>query len=152
MPVATKSAAVPPAAPGGRVSPSVKSGEGVQPFSRVAERLIADFRGIADESSARMRRRPTREIAGLVEALLVKHQIGRPSAEQTIRDHWPEIVGPANATYAHAAQIDPRGRLAVLVTHAVVRNELFMHRQMIVDRIRALPGCDTVRSLLLRAG
>ena len=122
------------------------------PFSRAAERLIADLRGFADDTPARMRRRPTREIASLVEELMVKHQIGRPSAEQTIRDHWAEIVGPANAHYSHATQIDARGRLAVLVTHAVVRNELFVARELILPRIRALPGCAHITALNLRAG
>jgi hypothetical protein len=123
-----------------------------KPFSRVAERMIADLRGFADETPARMRRRPTRELAGLVEELLIKHQVGRPSVEQTIRDHWPELVGAPNAAYSHAAQLDPRGKLAVLVTHSVVRNELFLNREMILDRIRALPGCSGVRSLQFRSG
>jgi len=121
-------------------------------FSRAAEALIADLRGVPDTTPARMRHRPTRELSGLVEELLVKHQLGRPSPEQSIRDHWAEIVGPANAAYSHAAQIDPRGRLAVQVAHAVVRNELFHHRQMIVGRIRELPGCAHVRDLVLRSG
>jgi len=143
---------MPPAVPVKSSRASGTVGDLPPRFSRAAEKLIADLRGLPDESSARMRRRPTREMAGLVEELMVKHQLGRPSPEQTIRDHWPEVVGPANTAYAHASQIDPRGRLVVLVTHAVVRNELFMHRQMIVDRIRALPGCAHVRSLMLRAG
>ncbi len=123
-----------------------------QHFSRAAESLIADFRGVPDTTPARMRRRPTRELAGLVEELLVKHQLGRPSPEQSIRDHWPELVGSANAAYSHAAQIDPRGRLAVQVSHSVVRNELFVARELILARVRALPGCAHVRSLLLRSG
>ncbi len=121
-------------------------------FSRVAERMIADLRGFADDTPPRMRRRPIREIAGLVEELLVKHQVGRPSVEQTIRDRWSELVGAANAAYSHAAQLDPRGKLAVLVTHSVVRNELFLNREMILERIRALPGCRAVRALQLRNG
>ncbi len=121
-------------------------------FSRVAERMIADLRRLPETTPPRMRRRPTRELAGLVEELLIKHQVGRPSVEQTIRDRWPELVGAANAAYSHAAQLDPRGKLAVLVTHSVVRNELFLNREMIVDRIRALPGCGGVRSLQFRNG
>ena len=31
-------------------------------------------------------------ISAVVEQLMVKHQIGRPSAEQAIRDRWPELV------------------------------------------------------------
>ncbi len=82
---------------------------------------------------------------------MVTHQIGRPSAEQSIRDHWAELVGPANASYSHAARIE-RGRLIVLAAHAVVRNELFLHREEIVQHIRKLPGCEGIRSLNLRAG
>jgi hypothetical protein len=121
-------------------------------FSRQAEKLIADLRRIPDETPARMRKRPTRDAAGLVEELLIKHQIGRASPEQTIRDHWPNVVGPANAQYSHAAMIDPRGRLAVLASHAVVRNELFLHRKLIVGKIQKLPGCAHVRELNVRAG
>ncbi|OAM88184.1 DUF721 domain-containing protein [Termitidicoccus mucosus] len=121
-------------------------------FSRLAEEIIGDFRQIPGEQPQRMKRRATRPLAELVEALLVKHQIGRDSPEQSIRSHWSEIVGPANAHYSHAAMIDVRGKLTVLASHSVVRNELFLHRKLIVEKIRKLPGCDHVRALLLRAG
>ena len=122
------------------------------PFSFQAEKLIAALRRVPDTTPPRMKKRPTKELSGLVEELMVKFQIGRDSPEQLIRDNWPELVGPANAHYSHAAQIDPRGRLTVLAGHAVVRNELFIHRQMIVERIRKLPGCGHVRELNIRAG
>src|ERR1043165_8371925 len=98
-----------------------------QKFSRQAEKLIADLRRIPDETPDRMKKRPTKELGSLVEDLLVKHQIGRESPEQTIRDNWPQIVGPANAQYSHAAQIDGRGRLAVLVSHAGARSRSEQH-------------------------
>ena len=123
-----------------------------KPFSFQAEKLIAALRRVPDTTPARMKKRPTKELSGLVEELMVKYQVGRASPEQAIRDQWPELVGPANAHYSHAAQIDPRGRLTVLAGHAVVRNELFIHRQMIVERIRKLPGCSHVRELNIRAG
>lgn len=122
------------------------------PFSFQAEKLIAALRRVPDTTPPRMKKRPTKELSGLVEELMVKFQIGRESPEQLIRDHWPELVGAANAHYSHAAQIDPRGRLTILAGHAVVRNELFIHRQMIVERIRQLPGCGHVRELNIRAG
>ncbi|HEY8932388.1 MAG TPA: DUF721 domain-containing protein [Rariglobus sp.] len=121
-------------------------------FSRQAENLIAALRRVPDTTPERMKKRPTKELAGLVEELMVKYQIGRDSPEQLIREHWPELVGPANAHYSHAVQIDPRGRLTVLAGHAVVRNELFIHRQTIVERIRKLAGCGHVRELNIRAG
>lgn len=121
-------------------------------FSRQAEELIAALRRLPDTTPARMKKRPTKEVGALVGELMVKHQVGQASPEQSIRDHWPELVGPANAHYSHAVQIDPRGRLTVLASHAVVRNELFLHRKIIVERIRLLPGCSAVRELNIRAG
>jgi len=121
-------------------------------FSKGAEQLIGDFRGIPFSEPPRMRRRPTQAVAPLIESLLVKYQIGRNSCEQTIRDHWPEIVGAANAAYSHPVRIE-RGRvLLVLVSHSVVRNELFMHREPILEKVKNLPGCDDVQQVNFRAG
>ncbi len=121
-------------------------------FSKNAERLIGDFRGVAFTEPWKMKRRRTTPIAPLIETLLVKYEIGRHSCEQTIRDHWPEIVGAANAAYSHPVRIDRGKSLMVLVSHSVVRNELFLHREMILEKILKLPGCDHVRELRLRAG
>ena len=120
-------------------------------FSKLAERLVGDLRGVPSDDPLRSRRRPTRPLTELIEELLQKNQIGRSSPEQTIRDHWPALVGASNAAHSHAARIE-RNRLLVLVPHSVVRNELFHHRDEIVSRIRKLPGCADVRSLNLRAG
>jgi hypothetical protein len=120
-------------------------------FSKLAEELVGDLRGIAPDDPPRSKRRATQSLATVVEQLLVKHQVGRASPEHTIRDHWVELVGTANASYSHPAMID-HGRLTVLAGHSVVRNELFMHREEIIARIQKLPGCESVRVLNLRAG
>ena len=120
-------------------------------FSRVAEELIGEFRKIPDDSPAGMRKRPTRDLPGLIKDLLVKHKIGVESEEQVIREHWAQIAGPA-AHYSHVATLDARGRLTVLVSNAVARNELFLHRAAILEKIQKLPGCARVKSLGFRAG
>ncbi len=122
-----------------------------QTFSKIAEELIGDLRGIDSSEPARTKRRPTVELAPLIEQLLQKHQIGRESPEQTIRDHWREVVGPSNAVHSHAARLE-RNMLTVLVPHAVVRNELFHHRPQILAKLRQLPGCEGIKGLVLRAG
>ena len=121
-------------------------------FSKLAEELIGDWRGVPSELPAKQKKRATKPLGQLVEELMLKHQIGRDSPEQRIRDQWPELVGPANAHYSHAVSIDPRGRLTIIATHAVVRQELTMHRRTIVARIQQLPGCQHVRDLNIRAG
>jgi len=120
-------------------------------FSRIAEELVADLRRIAGEEPKKARKRPTQPLNTVLDELLQKYQIGRSTPEQNIRDHWAEIVGGASASYSHAVAIE-RNRLTVLVSHGVVRNELFMHREEILERIRKLPGCADVKSLNFRSG
>ena len=120
-------------------------------FSRIAEELVGDLRGMPFEEPRRAVKRPTQELASVIDQLMTKHQVGRPSAEQTIRDHWSNIVGSANAMYSHAVAIE-RNRLVVIASHAVVRNELFHHREQIVEKVRKLAGCESIKSLNLRAG
>jgi hypothetical protein len=121
-------------------------------FSKAAEELIGDLRGVPFEEPPKMKRRPTKPMAPLIEELLVRYQIGRHSPEQTIRDHWAEMVGAANAAYSHPVRIDRGRSLFVLISHSVVRNELFLHREAILQKIQQLPGCEHVRQLTLRAG
>jgi len=122
------------------------------PFSKAAEKLIADFRRVSLGEPAKMRRRATKDIGSVLEDLRVKYQIGRSSPEQAISERWPELVGTANAAYSHPARIDFGRRLVVHVTHSVVRNELFLHREAIVGRVQKLPGCAKVTSLHLLPG
>ena len=67
-------------------------------FSRAIENLIAGFRELP-EDQGRSRRRPTVDLAKLVDELLVKYRISHDSLEHSIRDKWPELVGVANASY-----------------------------------------------------
>jgi hypothetical protein len=121
-------------------------------FSRAAEDLIASLRRVPSEDPRGIRRRPSHELVELIDGLRAKHGIGRPTTEQAIRDEWPQVVGPANASYSHAVRIDERGRLVVHATHAVVRNELFLNRAEIIERIRRIPGCACVKQIHLVQG
>lgn len=120
-------------------------------FSRIAEELVGDLRGVPFDEPRRAKKRATQPLAAVVEQLLQAHQIGRSAPEHTIREQWPQVVGPANAAYSHAVSIE-RNRLVVLCSHAIVRNEIFMHRDEIVARIRQLPGCAEIKSLNIRTG
>jgi hypothetical protein len=121
-------------------------------FSRTAEDLIASLRRLPLESNPRTRRRATQEVSALVNELVVRHGIGIETPEHTIREHWVTIVGPANAAYSHPFQIDPKGRLIVVTSHAIVRNELFLHRSTITKKVQQLSGCSAVREIFLRSG
>ncbi|MFI5335484.1 MAG: DUF721 domain-containing protein [Opitutales bacterium] len=119
-------------------------------FSREVENLIAGFRQVP-EDQGRSRRRKTQELGELIDSLLIKYRISHDSLEHSIREKWPELVGPANASYSHPVVLE-RGLLLVLVSHAVVRNELFHHRDSILAKLRKLPGCASIKGITLRAG
>jgi Dna[CI] antecedent, DciA len=119
-------------------------------FSRAVENLIAGFRAVPEDKSRSKRRKPT-DLAALVDGLLVKYRISHDSLEHSIREKWPELVGVAHASYSHPVTVE-RGLLVVLVSHAVVRNELFLHRQAILEKLRQLPGCAEIKGIALRSG
>jgi hypothetical protein len=119
-------------------------------FSRAVENLIAGFRNVPDDRN-RSKRRKTTGLGPLIDELLVKYRISHDSLEHSIREKWPELVGAAHASYSHPVVVE-RGLLVVIVSHAVVRNELFLHRAAIVAKLRKLPGCGDIRGLALRAG
>lgn len=121
-------------------------------FSSTAEELIGSLRRLPREAPVYMRKRATKDLAPLLEELLLKYQIGRDSPEHTIREKWSEIVGPANAQYSHPARIEREKTLIVLTSHSVVRNELFLHRKLIVEKIQKLAGCSHVREIHVRPG
>ena len=119
-------------------------------FSRAVENLIAGFRVLPEDSSRSQRRTPT-DLTALVDELLIKYRISHDSLEHSIREKWVELVGVANASYSHPVVVE-KGLLVVLVSHAVVRNELFLHRQSILEKLRKVPGCTAIKGLALRTG
>lgn len=119
-------------------------------FSREIENLVAAFRELPADAS-RSRRRPVIDLGGMIDELLVKHRISHDSLEHSIREKWRELVGTANAAYSHPVVVE-RGLLLVLVSHSVVRQELYHHKPAILERLRQLPGCAAIKGLILRAG
>jgi hypothetical protein len=119
-------------------------------FTRAVENLIAGFRELPEDRGRSKKRKPT-ELTSVIDELLVKYRISHDSLEHSIREKWPELVGAANASYSHPVVVE-RNLLVVLVSHAVVRNELFQHRDAIMEKLKKLPGCAEIKGLALRSG
>ena len=120
-------------------------------FSREIENLIASLRGLPGDD-ARTKRRREQPLGDAIDKLLRKYSVGIEAPDHTIRQHWAEIVGSANAAYSHPVKIDTKGKLLVLVSHAVVRDEIRLLDTIILQRVRQLNGCEKVVGLTLRAG
>jgi Dna[CI] antecedent, DciA len=119
-------------------------------FSRAIENLVAGFRELPNDQS-RSKRRKAVDLGALVDELLVKYRISHDSLEHSIRAKWPELVGAANASYSHPVTVE-RNQLLVIVSHSVVRNELFHHRLTILEKLKKLPGCGEIKGISLRVG
>ena len=113
--------------------------------------MIANFRGLP-ENHSRSRIRKIRSIDDLVGHLVSKHRIGMVSSHDAIRDAWGEIVGEANRQFAHPARIERDRCLIVAVNNPVVRQELQFNKALLVNRIRAIPGCHQIREIVFRNG
>lgn len=121
-------------------------------FSHLAETMIGDLRGIPFSEPEKMRRRATKNLAPIVEELLVKFHVGQNSPEHSIREKWAEMVGHANASFSHPVSIDPKNCLIVHVSHAIVRGELNLHRIRLLAQVKAITGCSHIRDIRFRAG
>jgi predicted nucleic acid-binding Zn ribbon protein len=120
-------------------------------FSRNVENLIAELRGVPRDTS-RSRKRREHPLGESIDKLLRKYHIGVDAPDHTIREHWAEIVGAANAAYSHPVKIGQDGRLLVLTSHAVVRDELRLLEPVLLQRVRQLHSCEHVCGLIVRAG
>ncbi|MCF3650979.1 DUF721 domain-containing protein [Synoicihabitans lomoniglobus] len=121
-------------------------------FSKLANDLIADFRGLPNDEPRRQIKRPTQSAANIIEGIVGKYGIGQGSPEQSLRDRWAELVTPTLAAYSHVVEISKSGWLVVMVTNSVAKQELSNNRRVFLPKIKAVPGCGTIKGLTFRAG
>jgi HAD superfamily hydrolase (TIGR01493 family) len=84
----------------------------------------------------------------LLDQLVTQHRLEasvRP--EQTLMAHWRELLGPGLAHRCFPERIGPDNTLVLWVTSPVLRQELSFRSAELLERIRALPGCNLIRAL-----
>jgi hypothetical protein len=120
-------------------------------FSRHVENLIANFRGLP-ENRSRSRLKETAPFEDVIEKVIQKYRIGIASPEETLREHWAEIVGAANTQFCHPNRIERGKNLIITVSNPVVRQELFFNRKLLLKKIQLIPNCEKIALITLRAG
>ena len=120
-------------------------------FSRKVENLIANLRGLPEDGNRSAPIEPFKADT-LMEVILEKYQLGKPRPEQVIMENWKQIMGPENAHRSCPTRIIRKRRLLVAVANTTLRQELYFHRHMILNRIRRLPGCEGIKELTFTAG
>ena len=122
------------------------------PFSKHAEALISDLRGLpAPRSRARVRS-GTVPLENLVEVALKNYKVGERTVEETIMKNWRAIVGEKTAHRCSPQRIAPGQRLVINAPNSVVRQELQFRKRELLRTIRALPDCERINDILLTHG
>ena len=126
-------------------------GNALYGFTRRIENMVADFRELPiNRSGARIRRMSS--IGALVDKLISKHNINQVRLESIIMEHWKNLLGPERAHRCVPQKITKDQSLIILTSNATLRNELFMSRNDLLEKIQQLPGCQNLKSVIVRAG
>ncbi|MDR0590632.1 MAG: DUF721 domain-containing protein [Puniceicoccales bacterium] len=107
-------------------------------FSRKIQNLIADFRGLPRDDSL-SKSRDERSIAQLFHEILKKYAI-KSSVEiaEAVLENWPRIAGNTLCKLCTPQGITAAGTLTVKVQNSVVRQELFLQKKEILQRIHEI--------------
>jgi hypothetical protein len=117
-------------------------------FSRKIQNLIADFRSLPQDDSLSQLRGEC-HISQLFDRILKKHAI-RSSTEigEEVLKNWPKIAGDALCKLCTPQGITTAGALMVRVQNGVVRQELFLQKEKILQRIREICPQSAIENIV----
>ena len=118
-------------------------------FSKQVEDIIADFRGLPRTMTESSKQAP-RPLDSVLELLKEKYKLEKPSAERTLVEHWYEIFGNL-AGRCNPVSIKDERILVISVANQTLRSELQFRKRAVLEKIRALPHCETITELVIRA-
>lgn len=96
-----------------------------------------------------MRRRNSQTIQEILEESLKSMNIDGKIYETRLMNAFPEIVGSGIAAHTKNIYIS-RGTLYVQMDSAVIRNELQMMRQSLINHLNRQVGHDTIKDIIFR--
>jgi predicted nucleic acid-binding Zn ribbon protein len=96
-----------------------------------------------------MRRSNTQTIASVIKDYLKEAQIEGKLKEVQVVNSWEELVGKAIARRTNRIYIK-NGKLFLYMNSSIVKNELMMHREGIIERINTNAGEEIVKEIVIR--
>lgn len=119
-------------------------------FTKSTEDMIADFRGLPRTVSTSSRKQPV-PLGNLLVVLKEQYKLETPSPERSLVENWESIFGPSLAGRCHPVKIKDGRTLVISVTNQTLRSELQFQKRAILQRIRKLEYCETIRELRIRS-
>ena len=96
-----------------------------------------------------MKRNDAEQIGKLIQQFLRQESLESPLNEQRLLDAWPQILGPAIASYTKELYIRNQ-ILYVHLTSAALRQELMMGRELLVRNLNQKVGATVITNIIFR--
>lgn len=96
-----------------------------------------------------MKEGKTRKIDELVDQVLQQMGISQKFKEYEICQIWPEVVGQMISSRTRSLEVID-GKLFVMFTSAVVRNEILMVKEGLVKALNDRVGREVIKEIIIR--
>ncbi len=96
-----------------------------------------------------MKRRDAQSIGQLIRAYLRQESLESPLNERRLVNAWPEVVGPAIASYTDGLFVRNQ-TLFVHLTSSALRQELMMGRDLLVRNLNKHVGAQVITNIVFR--
>lgn len=96
-----------------------------------------------------MRRRETENIKDLIQEFLKLRKLDKPLFEKKIVNAWSKVLGENISEYTTDIIVRNR-KLYVTLSSSVLRHDLFLSRDEIVQSLNKYVGCDVIDEVVFR--
>jgi len=96
-----------------------------------------------------MRRKKTQKLGEVIKEYLQEANIEKKLKEVELINSWEEIVGKPVANRTEKISIK-EGKLIVYLKSSVVRNELFMMREKLLEELNKRAGEKLIKEIILK--
>lgn len=96
-----------------------------------------------------MRRRETESIKDLIQEFLKLRKLDKPLFEKKIVNAWSKVLGENISEYTTDIIVRNR-KLYVTLSSSVLRHDLFLSRDEIVQSLNKYVGCDVIDEVVFR--
>ena len=111
-----------------------------------SEKLLAAFRGVPHLGTWGGRRK-IKSLDGVLDRVIEKCGIEKPSVEQILIDHWRTIVGERFAHRCRPMKLFEGKILHIAAANPTLRQELIFKKSEIVEKIQQVPGCEEIEGI-----
>jgi predicted nucleic acid-binding Zn ribbon protein len=96
-----------------------------------------------------MRKREAQALSEILGDSLKNLQIDGKINETRVKAAWPEMVGPILASHTQSTYVS-RKILYVRIDTPIIRNELQLMRQSLLERLNKAAGAETIKDIVFR--